>query len=126
MAAGFKIAGVKEARAKLARIARRFPEKTKRALVMFGEKVMTRSKDEFVPVRDGILKNSGHVRPHKGKKIGIDLVYGGPAESYALVQHENMEFQHKVGGPKYLERPLLEALPTFEEDMVKSIKAEDE
>lgn len=120
-----KIEGLKEMRAKLSNLARKYPKKAKAALVMWGERVMTRSKDEFVPVDLGTLRSSGHVKPHSGKKIGIDLAYGGPAEAYAIVQHENPDFQHTVGEDKYLEKPLLEAASTFEEDMTALAKMDE-
>lgn len=120
-----KFEGLKEMRAKLANVARKYPKKAKGALVQWGERVMTRSKDEFVPVDLGTLRGSGHVQVHSGNKIGIDLVYGGPAEAYAVVQHENPDFEHEVGEDKYLEKPLLEAASTFEEDMVALAKMDE-
>ena len=73
-----------------------------------GERIMTDSKARYVPVDRGALRGSGHVKqPHiSGSRVEVELGYGGAAKAYALVQHEAMHFQHTVGGPKYLERPV--------------------
>jgi len=79
-----------------------------RALKREGEKIMTTSKQRFVPVDLGPLRASGFVQPVVivGNRISVTLGFGGAASAYALIQHENMEFQHTRGGPKFLERPV--------------------
>ena len=70
-----------------------------------GEGIMAQSK-EIVPVLNGHLRASGHVRPPKfrGGSVVIELVYGGVAAPYALIVHE--ELQAVVSGqPKFLEMP---------------------
>ncbi len=42
-------------------------------------------------------------------RLKLLLVTGGPAVDYAFIVHEDMNAKHKVGEPKYLERPFLEA-----------------
>ncbi len=84
------------------------------ALFEEAEAIMARSKDEFVPVDEGILRASGHVQlpVRTGGDVSVTLAYGGPAEAYAVIQHERLDFNHPHGGgPKYLERPLVEAVP---------------
>lgn len=119
-----ELKGVAESSRKLREIARRHPQKAGAALYKRGEFIMTRSKREFVPVKDGILKNSGHVQPPeiKGSDISVVLAYGGEAEAYAVEQHENLSLQHTVGGPKYLERPMMEAVATLAKDLAKDLK----
>lgn len=86
------------------------------------ELIMARSKNEFVPVDLGVLKDSGYVqRPvRRGLDIEVTLGFGGAAQAYAMRQHEDLELHHpplksrkghigsQVGGPKYLERPMTE------------------
>lgn len=105
------------------------------ALFIRGEAIMGRSKAEFVPVDDSDLKNSGHVRPPKfgpGNLITVELVYGGTAAAYAIAVHEHpstssppswsgVTVQFTTGGPKYLEIPLMQAVPTLARDLARDI-----
>lgn len=83
------------------------------ALYEEGEEIMGRSVEEFVPVDLGALRASGHVTQPKsmGDETVVELVYGGPAAPYAVIQHERLDFDHNVGQAKYLEIPALEAVP---------------
>lgn len=88
------------------------------------EKVKTRSQGEFVPVKDGILRGSAFVdQPTMSPtEIRGRMGYGGAAGAYAAAQHENMEYHHEVGGPKYLERPLLMSLDELKQDIAGGTK----
>jgi hypothetical protein len=57
-----------------------------------------------------------------GDDVSVTLSYGGPASDYAVVQHERLDYKHSVGGPKYLERPLLEAASGMGERIAKKIR----
>jgi len=116
MASGFKIKGLQQAQKNLRNIAAKFPKKVKKALVKRAELIMTDSKENYCPVEFGTLKNSGHVAVDPDK-IAVTLGYGGAAEDYAVVQHENLTFKHEVGEAKYLEKPLFSAMETFEKDL---------
>jgi hypothetical protein len=50
-----------------------------------------------------------------GGVVGPEALEAGivSAEKYALEQHENLEFKHSIGGPKYLERPFDKVRPTI-------------
>ncbi len=82
------------------------------ALFIEAQEILTRSRQDFVPVDMGILRSdSGVTNPTRSAKAEVTIWYGaGPAEKYAIPQHERLDFKHTVGGPKYLERPLLEAV----------------
>ena len=76
------------------------------------ETIMTRSKRDFVPVKDGTLRGSGFVDVPviKGTAASVTMGYGGAASAYALIQHEALHFRHPNGGQaKYLEQPVMEA-----------------
>lgn len=79
-----------------------------KGLYRFGEKIMSESKDRYVPVDTGTLKRSGRVdRPEiSGDNVSVKLSYGGAAQAYALVQHERTDFHHPHGQAKYLETPV--------------------
>jgi hypothetical protein len=74
------------------------------------KKIMGESKKHYVPVDLGNLKNSGHVSPPENDGAGIVVIvgFGGPAASYALEVHEDLQTHHEVGRAKYLEIPFLE------------------
>ena len=80
-----------------------------KALYLEGEDIMAQSKAGFVPRDTSTLAASGHVQiPRPGPLVLLG--YGGPAVPYALVQHE-APYRHKVGQRKYLEVPMLAAIP---------------
>lgn len=92
-----------------------------RALFVEGERIMTVSKRDFVPIDFGTLYSSAQVRkPHfRGTRAEVLLGYGGAASAYALAIHEHPSkhsppswedgVSFNVGGPKYLERPVNDA-----------------
>ena len=92
------------------------------ALFQEAEEIMGRSKS-LVPVDTGVLRSSGHVqRPEVDRNgVRVTLGYGGPAEAYALAVHENLRARHPVGQAKYLEQPLLEALPEVKRAVGKAL-----
>lgn len=69
-----------------------------------------RRSQRLVPVDKGFLKSSGVI---EGPRNGEVLIgYGGPAASYALFVHEDLEARHKPGkSAKFLEIPLYESIP---------------
>lgn len=93
------------------------------------KEVIEDAQENFVPVDTGALKQSGDYDEYEpGKGIGIAHIamwFGGvvgpealehgviDVQAYALEQHENMEYRHNIGGPKYLERPFMKAMPTI-------------
>jgi hypothetical protein len=82
------------------------------ALYREGERIMTRSKQEFVPVDTGALRASGRTQPPEVTSTSITVVlsFGGASAPYALVVHENLQAHHAVGQAKYLEQPINEAV----------------
>jgi hypothetical protein len=114
MSVSFRVTGTKEMRGELHRIAARAPRAIERAVYRFAQVEMTESKKR-VPVRYGILKNSGHVEKPKniGGRISVELGYGGAAEAYAIYVHEDLEAMHENGEAKFLESVLNESGPHF-------------
>lgn len=105
------ITGTEQLRAALMRVGTDARPQIATALYQEAEEIMAVSKEQYVPVDLAILKASGHVQLPEmdGNDITVKLGYGGAAKDYAVIQHERMDFKHPVGGPKYLERPLLAA-----------------
>lgn len=137
MGARFSFTGTKEMKAKLQAVLRNLPKEAERALYQEGEVDMTESKkicpvyspDEGVTPTHvgGTLRASGHVRPpeREGRRISVDLVYGGAAEAYAIVQHERTDFHHNVGQAKYLESVIMASAPFMNQRLAKRLKLDD-
>ena len=78
------------------------------------------------PKDKGDLEKSIHATEpvREGRRISMAIVAGEPgsgAEDYALIQHEDLEFFHPVGGPKYIENPLKESAPSLPDRIAKRI-----
>lgn len=69
----------------------------------------------LVPVDTGLLKSSGLVSQVQsdGKTSYVEISYGGPASSYAMIVHEGFARHAEPTQRKYLEQPLYERAPTF-------------
>lgn len=104
--------GLEQMRAKLKQIAKSTPEKVASALYKEAQIEMTESKRR-VPVDTGVLRASGFVAEpvYEGTQISVALNYGGAAESYAIIVHEDLHAFHKIGQAKYLESVLNESRP---------------
>lgn len=124
MAITFKLKGLRAIERRLRQLAQKVSDEAALALRGEAEAIMTTSKRDFVPVDLGPLRASGMVGTvrRKGDVLSVLLSFGGPAVRYALEQHENLEFSHKVGEAKYLEKPLLEALPGMDKRLAARIR----
>ena len=108
---------------KLRKLSKTYPDRMELAIRVEAELIMTKSKQSFVPVKLGALRSSGHVEAVErvGRIILVRLVYGGVSAPYAIIQHERLDFQHKVGEAKYLERPLNQAVPGMAKRMARTL-----
>lgn len=68
-----------------------------RAGVNDGLRLLLLRAQENAPFETGDLRKSGHIR---GDAVVFDIVY-------AVIQHERLDFEHRVGGAKYLERAMI-------------------
>ena len=118
-----EIDGLEELRKKMAASAPRAAKDLGRGLFTEGNKIMTTSKQSFVPVDQGVLRASGHVKPPVVSRTGasVNLGYGGAASAYALVQHERTDYAHTVGQAKYLEIPVRQAAAGFGERVAREL-----
>ena len=122
-AMSFKMTGIEAMIQRLARMKLQFDDDVVIAIREEAEVIIRRAKQEFVPIDDSALKGSGFVNDvvRKGKDVSVDMGFGGAASAYALTVHETpssadprswkgKSVSFKKGGPKYLERPLMEAV----------------
>jgi hypothetical protein len=146
-----KLAGSEEMQRRLHKLSTKFPDKIRGALFFRAQLIMTDSKANYVPVDETGLKSSGQVREPergKGREISVALEYGDTAREYAIAVHEHPgphdppswrggEFgiaetkgrgggfsggvQFVTGGPKYLERPMMAAVPRLARDLASDL-----
>jgi hypothetical protein len=78
----------------------------------------------LVPVDTGVLKSSGLVSSVKsdGKTSYVEISYGGPASSYAMLVHEGFARHAEPTQRKYLEQPLYERAPFFSRNIGMRMK----
>jgi hypothetical protein len=137
MAMARPMRGLDKAVKRLRQLAQEYPDRIVKAVYRRAELIMARSKAEFVPVDNGILMNSGHVTlERQGRVVRVILAYGGAAKAYAIAVHEHLSvhsppswkggtvvrFKPAGRGPKYLERPLFEAVRTMAQDIAADLK----
>lgn len=122
----FKVSGVAEMAAKIRSISTRFPDEVAKALYQEAQIEMTESKRR-VPVDTGTLRASGHVQEpvRSGKSVSVMLAYGGAAEQYAVIVHEDLEAHHAHGQAKYLESVLRESAPYMRKRVAARINLND-
>ena len=101
-----------------------------RALYQFALEIMAEAK-EIVPVDTGALKDSGTVElaTVEEKFVKCNLHFGStePSSKYAIYVHENLEAHHPSGGQaKFLEKPILRAMPRMAERVAELIDLEKE
>lgn len=109
------------------------------ALYRQAQKIMANSKERYVPVDLGTLKSSGKVHPpqYVGRSVSVELSYGDAASAYALAIHEHpskhsppswqgvqVKFSPSGTGVKYLERPLMAAIPTLPQELARDLNLE--
>jgi hypothetical protein len=123
------VTGTDALKAALANLGEKAKPQVAAALYQEAEEIMRVAKERYVPVDHGVLRNSGFVQQPTidGDDISVTLGFGGVAKAYAIAIHEHpsgssprswriaeaagrpVNFSPSGAGPKYLERPLLEA-----------------
>jgi hypothetical protein len=79
----------------------------------------------LVPVDTGVLRGSGVVlQPERmSGRVRVVFGYGGAAKAYAVVQHENERFKHRVGQAKYLSEGVRRSLPGASQRVAADIRS---
>jgi len=106
--------GGDEIRANLRAFQNKFPRSMGAALLEEAE-IDAIEVIERTPIDKGNLRDSIRVEGpiFEGKNIGVLILAGGPeyGVTYAVEQHENLEYYHEVGQAKYLESVIMEQRP---------------
>lgn len=114
MASAPTFTGAKAMVARLEAIARKIPNEAGKRLFQQGL-VIEGQAIRLTPVEFGALNSSSETaRPViSGGNVSVTISFGGPSAPYAAAVHENLSARHRVGQAKYLEQPVLEAMPTL-------------
>lgn len=129
----FTLTGIESVRRKLVGVKPSVRRKVVQALNVEAESIVTDSKQNYVPVREGALRNTGHVEHAKHTTTGdiTATMRFGPIVT-AVVIHEVPDFNPPSwgggepnfgrGGPKYLELPMRVAIPGMAERIANVVK----
>jgi hypothetical protein len=136
------LTGVKEMAARLRAVAGKTPDLAAYALKIEAEAVLANARDNFVPVEDEDLKNSGRVHPVR-REAGAYIVtisfgtdpktaeyaeavheYSSAHDPYSWRNAKNppVKFNPEGRGPKYLEIPVNQAQATLNQGISRAIK----
>lgn len=120
----FKVEGHEEMERNLLGIARDFRADAGDALKAAGEAVLALSIRVYVPVDLGPLRASGQTAgpEYNRKTIIVVIAFGSPTVDYAVVQHEEPDFEHAVGEWKYLETPLFAAASSLAANLARELQ----
>jgi hypothetical protein len=79
------------------------------------------------PIEEGDLRESERIEGpfQQGKVISAAIAAGNEEVDYAYDQHENMEYYHDEGGPKFIESVLFESRPYLGERVAKRIRIDE-
>lgn len=134
MADGVSMNGVKGVVAKLRAFAKKFPDRVGAALRQETEIETTEAKRR-TPVYvgptgpgkpvPGLLRASVHAEGpfREGSRIYCQIVAGGAAGAYAIPQHENLSYFHRIGQAKYIESVVMESRNFIAARVAKRLKA---
>jgi hypothetical protein len=106
-------------------LATRLPNEVARAGYEEMEIEMSEMKAR-TPVDTGALRSTGFVNPPEvnGRQIEIVLGFGGPAIGYAIVQHENEDYFHKVGQDHFVSSVLDEGRSHYASRIARRVNVE--
>lgn len=102
-------ASFRAAARRIERAARELDKTFPSGLRVIGEEIMTDVRASRpgagVPRDEGTLASTGRVEGGgRGGRARVVLSFGGASAPYALIQHERLDFHHKIGEARYLVR----------------------
>ncbi len=85
--------------------------------------VESKESQRRTPVDTGALRATHEVQKPRieGHDVSVAIRVGGPSAPYAVIVHEDLEADHKVGQAKFLESTILESRPFLAERIAKRI-----
>jgi hypothetical protein len=138
----FSLKGTKTMAAKLRAMAENQHKRGSTSLFRRAQAILKRSREEFVPVDEGDLRDSGYVKLFRDTRerttiqIGFSALHAVPVHEH-LSEHSPYSWRtaeargspvrfHPDGrGPKFLEIPFLEAQATLKRDLAQDLQLKD-
>jgi hypothetical protein len=120
---GFKVRGVANVVKNLERAVARLQKAAVASLKAEAAAILDQAKSR-TPVETGALRASGHVDKPKidGRKISVQVAFGGPSAPYGHIVHEDLAAHHDNGQAKFLETALAEAEPAMAQRLGARLK----
>jgi hypothetical protein len=113
--------GANEIAKRMRRIAKEMPDVLLKASIAEANIELTemrrRTPVEFGPLRASLTMTA----KREGTQVTIEFGAGGPSAPYAIYVHERTELFHRIGEAKFIERPLKEAAPHWNERIARRI-----
>lgn len=119
----FTMIGLDDVIAKLTGLEIAFPLAYAAALYRQGQELRNDAQ-KLTPVETGTLKASAFATEPEMTPFGASVTvgFGGAAQSYAVRQHEDLTFRHRVGQAKFLEQPFLERSKVLADNIAGDLK----
>jgi hypothetical protein len=125
MSLSVKVLGAKRSAANIRRMTAAVRKKFYEQMLEICEEIRVHAQTEYVPVLTGALRDSGKVVGKPGRYPVIEIGFGGAAVDYAVIQHENLTFQHPSGGrAKYLELAVRDFEPKIAHTLEVAVRHE--
>lgn len=137
---GFKVSGTRETLEGIKSLVLERKRQARANLFNKGQDIIDDAKQNYVPVDEGDLRDTGKVTGHfggnqHGNQYAISLSFGDESTPQAIAIHEypsesnppswegvDVQFKPEGRGHKYLEKPLYKALPNLLDDISEGIK----
>ena len=109
-----RVEGIDRTKGKLEKLAKENKQKLRDGMWTAG-RFLLRESQKLVPVDTGALKASGKVLVRNNSDDAPEYIvtYGNGEVSYAVYQHENLDYFHETGQAKFLEQPAREYRKTM-------------
>ena len=133
----FALKGVAEMKGKMLQAAKRQRENAKESLQAHAEEILEDAQENYVPVDEGNLRDSGAVTVSDGLRVTIGFGDAATA-AYAAAVHEHpsdfdppswrqadhVNFKPEGHGPKFLEIPFMAAVGTLPQSLASDLHVE--
>ena len=125
MSLSVKILGAKRSAANIRKMTAAVRKRFYEEMLEICRQILLHSQTEYVPVLSGTLKDSGKVVGTPGRYPVVEIGFGGGAVDYAVIQHENLLFNHPRGGQaKYLELAVKDFEPKIDHALEVAVRHE--
>lgn len=124
MAVKVRLLGAKESAANIRKMDKAVRKALYKEMLSISKEILVRAK-QYVPYLTGALERSGRVKGYPGRYPVVYTSFGNAAVPYALLQHEEMGFEHPGGRrAKYLELAASDFQPKVKNKIAVATRSE--